>query len=599
MKKSVLGAGLALCTILSLTGCGSGEAASTASLSEIQEKYPAIIKNEGTPVEGQMLKVGYISDSPFKGIFNPVFYTSGDDGQIMENAMNGAFTIGPDFKLVLDSDETPINVHIDTDKKEITYKINPKFKWNDGTPVTTDDIIRTYEILANADFIKAAQSPRFDPAMYIIEGINDYNEGKASKISGLEKISDSEMKIHVSEVTPGVYYGGATVGEFVKASSLEGIPMDKIMESDAFRKNPPSYGPYYISNIIPGEHVTFTANPYYYKGEAKIKTIDLEVIPSSQSVKDIETGGHDIYIGTGADVWSEITQFNNISIATRPSLYMAYMGFNQGTWDSEKNECVTDPNAKMNNPALKRALGLAIDNATIGNKFYHGLRFPATSAIAPVFTDYYNASENSFPYDPEKAKQILDEAGYKDVDGDGFREDPQGQPLVISLAMMSGGETAEPLSKYYLQAWENIGIKCHLVDDRLIEFNDFYDRVKRNDPSIDVFMAAFGLASDPNPTGYWSKNAGMNHGRYTSEKMENILNKISSTEAVDPAKAKEFYAEYEKIFNEELPVVPTMCKLDFIVVNKRVMNYNFSYADETGFDWSKIEVSANDPIVNQ
>ena len=599
MKKSVIRAGLALASILALSGCGNGSAITTASLSEIQQKYPAVIENEGTPVDVDVLKVGYISDSPFKGIFSPVFYTSGDDGQIMENAMNGAFAIGPDFKLILDSNETPVNVHIDEDKNEISYKLNPNFKWNDGTPVTTDDIIRTYEILANADFISAAQSPRFDPAMYIIEGINDYNEGKASKISGLEKISDSEMKIHVKEITPGVYYGGATVGEFVNAKSLDGIPMDKIMESDAFRKNPPSYGPYYISGIIPGERVTFTANPHYYKGEPKIKTVDLEVIPSSQSVKDIQTGGHDIYIGTGSDVWSEVTQFNNISIATRPSLYLAYMGFNQGTWDASKNECVTDPNAKMNNPALKRALGLAIDNKTIGDKFYHGLRFPATSAISPVFSEYFDPEENAFPYDPEQAKAILDEAGYKDVDGDGMREDPQGQPLVINLAMMSGGETAEPLSQYYLQAWKEIGVNSQLVDGRLIEFNDFYDRVKRNDPSIDVFMAAFGLGSDPNPTGYWGKNSGMNHGCYTSEKMESTLKNISSKEATDPAKAKEYYSEYRKVFNDELPVVPTQCKLDYLVVNKRVKNYNFSYADETGFDWSKIQLTSENPITHK
>ena len=62
------------------------------------------------------------------------------------------------------------------------------------------------------------------------------------KISGLEVIDDSTMKIHLKEVTPSTYWGGNFAGEFVNAKQFEGIPMNKIAESDALRKNPLSYG---------------------------------------------------------------------------------------------------------------------------------------------------------------------------------------------------------------------------------------------------------------------------------------------------------------------------------------------------------------------
>ncbi len=147
MKKSLLTAGLAMSVTLVLTGCGQADSEGLKTLAAIEEKYPPIIKNEGTPVEGGVLKIGVISDSGFKGIFNPFFYTDGVDHSCMAGLMGGAMPTDQEFKLVLDADWTPINIHIDKDKKEVTYKINPNFKWNDGTNVTTDDIIRTYEIL--------------------------------------------------------------------------------------------------------------------------------------------------------------------------------------------------------------------------------------------------------------------------------------------------------------------------------------------------------------------------------------------------------------------------------------------------------------------
>ena len=64
-------------------------------------------------------------------------------------------------------------------------------------------------------------------------------------------------------------------------NNFEGVPMDKIIESPALRKNPLSYGPYYIKDIVQGEKVIFEANPYYYRGEPKIKTIEMEILPPS------------------------------------------------------------------------------------------------------------------------------------------------------------------------------------------------------------------------------------------------------------------------------------------------------------------------------
>ena len=105
-------------------------------------------------------------------------------------------------------------------------------------------------------------------------------------------------------------------------------------------------------------------------------------------------------------------------------------------------------------------------------------------------------------YDPEQVlNNYLADAGFVDNDGDGFVEDPDGEPFTLGFASMSGGETAEPIAQYYIQAWDEIGINVELVDGQLMEFNSFYERIEADDPAIDVYQAAFGVGGDPNPTG--------------------------------------------------------------------------------------------------
>ena len=607
MKRFLKTLSMGLAVSMLLVACGSPSGGGTtggstggekkdvaAATSAIEQKHPAIIENEGTAVADATLKVGVVSDSPFKGILHPYLYTRGVDNAFLKYTMSGAFPVDSDFKLILDSDETPIKMSIDKEKKEVTLKINPKFKWSNGETVTTKDIVKTYEIVANADYIKTSDSIRFSEDMQIIEGIVDYNKGKADKISGLEVIDDSTMKIHLTKINPGVLWGGPFISEFVNAKAFEGIAMNKVVESDALRKNPLSYGPYVIKSVVPGEKIVFEANPHYFRGEAKVKKLEMEILPPSQQVAATKAGKYDIILQSQADSYPQYAELDNIKIASRQDLYESYLGFKLGKWDKDKGEVVTNPEAKMADPKLRQAMAYAIDNDSIGEKFFNGLRFTAAGPIAPIFKSLYNPSIPNFKYDLEKAKALLDEAGFKDTNGDGIREDKKGQPLKINFAMMSGSEISEPLSQYYLQQWKEIGLDVALVDGRLLEFNNFYERVETDDPAIDCYSAAWGLASDPNPSGFYGKSSNANYPRYTSEKIQTILDKISSEDALDPAKMKEFYDEFQQVAFEEVPFIPFLNRVDFLPVNKRVKNYDFTW--DTKFDWSKIELTAAEPI---
>ena len=570
-------------------------------VSTVESQYPSYVENEGNPVEATVLKVAVVSDSPFRGIFNGFLYSDSLDGSFMASTMNGAFPIDQDLKIILDSDETPIKVSVNPEEKTVTYKINPNFKWSNGEPVTTKDIVKTYEIMANQEYITSSKSLRYNKNRKAIVGIEEYNEGKADKISGLEVIDDSTMKIHLKEMTPSVYWGGNFVPEFVNAKQFEGIPMDKITESDALRKNPLSYGPYVIKEIVQGEKVIFEANPYYYKGEPKIKRLEMEILPPSQQVAAIKSGKYDIVLKVSPEIFPELEKLDNINILTKKAGSMNYIAFKLGKWDEEKNEVVTDPNSKMYDLNLRKAIAYAIDMDAVSKQFYHGLSTPAKSQLSPLFPSLHNPEINGFKQDVEKAKQLLDEAGFKDVDGDGIREGKDGKPVKYTLAMMSGGEIAEPLAQYYIQQWRAIGLDVELLDGRLLDSKNFYNRVNGDDPAIDFCIAGIGFGTDPQQLAIFGKNAKFNISRYISDNLEAALDATVSKEAMNEEYRVKAYKDYEKVFMEEIPAVPILNKLDILVVNKRIKKYDWRPnvdGKPNTFKWSMIEVVAPQPIVD-
>ena len=570
-------------------------------VSTVESQYPSYVENEGNPVETSVLKVAVVSDSPFRGIFNGFLYSDSLDGSFMASTMNGAFPIDADLKIILDSDETPIKVSVNPEEKTVTYKINPNFKWSNGEPVTTKDIVKTYEIMANQEYITSSKSLRYNKNRKAIVGIEEYNEGKADKISGLEVIDDSTMKIHLKEMTPSVYWGGNFVPEFVNAKQFEGIPMDKIIESDALRKNPLSYGPYVIKEIVQGEKVIFEANPYYYKGEPKIKRLEMEILPPSQQVAAIKSGKYDIVLKVSPEIFPELEKLDNINILTKKAGSMNYIAFKLGKWDEEKNEVVTDPNSKMYDLNLRKAIAYAIDMDAVSKQFYHGLSTPAKSQLSPLFPSLHNPEINGFKQDVEKAKQLLDEAGFKDVDGDGIREGKDGKPVKYTLAMMSGGEIAEPLAQYYIQQWKAIGLDVELLDGRLLDSKNFYNRVNGDDPAIDFCIAGIGFGTDPQQLAIFGKNAKFNISRYISDNLEAALDATVSKDAMNEEYRVKAYKDYEKVFMEEIPAVPILNKLDILVVNKRIKKYDWRPnvdGKPNTFKWSMIEVVAPQPIVD-
>lgn len=595
--KSLRTAAIMLSCVLALTACGSGNkkddgaAKGKNAAQAMQEKYPTVIDNDGTPIKGGVLKIGYVSDSPFKGVLNGVLATDSNDFAMI-GPMTGAFPVNKNYSTKLDSNDTPINVHVDEKKKEIILKINPKFKWSNGEPVTSADIVKTFEIIANQKYIVAAQSPRFGGNMLLVKGIEDYNQGKSPKISGLEVKSPSELVVHLTKVTPSAKWGGVVPSEFVNAKQLEGVPMDKIQSSDALRKNPLSYGPYVVKSLVPGEKIIYEANKYYYRGEPKIKTLEMMIVPSAQQVAAMKAGKFDIMTNCHNSVFDKMKELKNTKISIKPALSYGYLGFKMGKWDAKSNRVQFNPKAKMSDPNLRKAMGYAMNVDQVAEKFLNGLSFRLTSPIIPAFEGLHDEKIEGYPLDLDKANKLLDEAGYK-KGKDGFRTDKDGKPLVINYAAMKNSALSQPISDNYIQQWKKIGLNVKYVNGRLLDFQDFYSRIQNDSPDIDVYLAGWGTGSDPNPAGFYAVNEAFNFQRYENPELTKALGAINSEASLDDKVMVENYKNFQKVFQDLGVCVPVTAGFDYIVVNNRVKHYDITA--DTSWDLSEAEVTAEAP----
>ena len=589
MKKLSKIVALCLATSFLFTACGSNseKKETKQEKKEVGVQDNLVIENEGTPVENATLKIAYISDSPFTGIFHQAFATGNPDMEILSYSTNGTFKMDENYKIV---NGGGADVEFDAKGKKATITINEKYTWNDGTPVTSADFLEYYKIVAHKDYTGV----RFDDDMRNVVGIDEYHDGKAKDISGFKTLSDKKFEINFKSFNPGILWGGGIPFEPVPSHKLKDIPVKEQEAHDITRKNPLSPGPYYIKEIVPGQQVVFEANPYYYKGQPKVKTVIWKIVPSAQIVAALQAGEYDLTVSLNADLYSKVKDLKNVKIGVQDDLSYSYIGFKLGKWDKAKGEVIPDPNAKMADVKLRQAMAYAIDNNLVGTKFYEGLRRNATQLMIPAFKEFYDESLKGYTLDLEKAKQLLDEAGYKDVNGDGIREDKNGQPFKINFAAMSGGATAEPIAQYYMQQWKSIGLDVQLTNGRLIEFNSFYEKVQTDDPEIDIYQAAWSTGSNPNPTGLYGRKALFNFSRFASPELDAILAKINSVEAVDKDYRSKAYKEFANYMFENVPVVPTLFRKSIVAVNNRVKKWDITPGNNfTIFD---VELTAPEPI---
>ena len=583
-----------LVMMMLLMSCGPGQKKSADGNKNSESiKFETETQNKDNAVPGAVLSVAMVKDSPLVGIFNQAMYKDGYDGDIIDWFL-GSYILDIDENFEV-TDTGIATLSVDPENKKATIKIKDGMKWSDGQPIVADDIIYTYEVIGNKEYTGV----RYSDESAKIVGMEDYKAGKASTISGIKKIDDKTVEISFKEMGQGIYTGGNGLERYAMPKHyLKDVPIKDLEKSEKIRSKVVVAGPYTISSIVPGESIELKGNPYYFKGKPKTDKVTIQVVNSQTITAAMKSGKYDIVLDIPTELYKTYKDLDNIDTLGRQELYYSYLGFKMGKYDKTKGENVVNPNAKVADLKLRQALAYGLDINQMVKAFYDGLREKATSSVPPVFEKYYPKDLAGFSYDPEKAKKLLDEAGYKDVNGDGYREDKNGKPFEIKIAAMSGGDIAEPLVQFYIQQWKEIGIKGVLATGRLIEFNSFYDKVEADDPEIDVYFAAWGVGTNLGPYETAGRKSMFNYSRFASDENDKLMAEVTSPKTLtDPNYKPEAYKKWQEYYINQAVEVPLTYRYQLYPVNKRVKNFDVAYGiQKQGKGIHLVELTAAEPI---
>lgn len=580
MKKSkflkVFSSAMALSVILA--GCSTSNNSSSKNAPKAKVEFKTEVDNGGSAVDGATLKYGILSPTPLTGMWNPIFLTQQTDNEVIGNVVGDTFSTDDERKVKQDNEDDPVKFHLDREKKEITFTVHKDLKWSDGSEVTAKDIVATYELMGNPKF---KENARYTNAFDLIEGMKDYHEGKADKISGITEKDNKTVVVKYTEIKPSVLFGEGWITNVLNAKQVADASKDfaKFAEAD-LNKKPLSYGPYVIAKEVNGESVLAEANPHYYKkDDVKVKKIEFKVVSPAQASSVIKNGDVDVLPGVTANVWDSSKDLKNGDFVSKPSYYLSYVGFRTGQWDKEKSENVEDPDSKLKDKNVRQAFELAVDRDQINEKVFKGLRFtPTGSGMYPPATGkLQNEKATAVKKDVEKAKKLLDEAGYKDTDGDGLREDKNGKKLTFNFAIRNVGQDFDQtLADTFIKSWKEVGLDVQLVDGKLMSPKDWSQRVTADDPNIDIFQGAWGLGSNPNPSGLIGPTSPLNYTRYTSDTLTKNLEALNSQDMFDDEKLKAAYRKFDTDYANEVPWLPFSWATEMTWVNKRVKNLDLN-----------------------
>ena len=577
MNKKAIAGLLGAASLVTLAACNnnnkaSGDSSSNAKTEE--RKFASDVTNEGTAIKGGTVNYAMVSASPFKGLINPLLYVDSGDGTLVDFAFAQLFEF--DANQRIKKDGGMMEFTLDKENKTVTLKLRSKdYKWSDGQPLTIDDYIFTYEFIGRKDY----EGVRYDENAENIVGMKDYHEGKADKISGITEKDNKTVVVKYTEIKPSVLFGEGWITNVLNAKQVADASKDfaKFAEAD-LNKKPLSFGPYVIAKEVNGESVLAEANPHYYKkDDVKVKKIEFKVVSPAQASSVIKNGDVDVLPGVTANVWDSSKDLKNGDFLSKPSYYLSYVGFRTGQWDKEKSENVEDPDSKLKDKNVRQAFELAVDRDQINEKVFKGLRFtPTGSGMYPPATGkLQNENATAVKKDVEKAKKLLDEAGYKDTDGDGLREDKNGKKVTFNFAIRNtGADYDQALADTFIKAWKEVGLDVQLVDGKLMSPKDFSSRLLAGDKSIDIFQGAWQLGTNPDRSSMLGRKTPLNLYRYTSSTFDEAFKEQSSDAMFDDAKLKEAYNKFDNLVADELPYFPLSWDTDLTWVNKRVKALN-------------------------
>ncbi|PFR43585.1 ABC transporter substrate-binding protein [Bacillus cereus] len=495
------------------------------------------------------------------GVFLPYFQQNGWDGNVTSVIFASLVSTDKQGKPIPELAE---KWDVSSDQLTYTFHLRKDLKFSDGSPLTADDVAFTLTLLHDK-----AYEGEVDISQYAVKGGKEYKEGKATSIEGIQVVDPQTIKITTEKVNSQAIFvlGGTVLSKaYYGKDYKQNTSLDYL--KDLYGK-PLAAGPYKFEKYIPGQEVRFVANENYYAGKPKIQNFIYKITSGDTKLQLFQTGEVDhTGLGTGDEVLEQAKalEFANIQIETAPSFSYIYMNNNKPYLKDKK---------------VRQALIYGLDRKKYVDTALKGYGTVANVPIHPTSWAYTEEGVNKYEYDKEKAKKLLDEAGWK-VGSDGIRE-KDGQKLKLSYFGPSSAKDSDLLIPIAKENYKEIGVE---FNPEFMDFNTMLSKVNKGD--YDLASVSTPITSDPSETaGEYLSTANETSLGYKNAKVDELIQK--GIETIDIEKRKPIYKELYKELSDDPPVI-------LLNYRRTITGYN---GNIKGIDPEKYNsISANLPVLS-
>ncbi|PJC71623.1 MAG: peptide-binding protein [Syntrophobacterales bacterium CG_4_8_14_3_um_filter_58_8] len=461
------------------------------------------------PAYGDIMVEGSIGDA---SNLIPLLASDSTSHEIAGLIFNGLIKYDKDIRIVGDLAES---WEISKDGLVITFPLRKGVRWHDGRPFTAADVLYTYQVTVDpktptayaGDFLKVKKA----------EALDDWT---------FRATYDKPFAPALMSWSVGILPKHLLAGKEITTSPLG--------------RRPIGTGPYKFKEWVTGQKIVLVSNPDYFEGRPYIDGYILRIIPDTATMfLELRANGID-RMGLTPLQFTRQTENNlfreNFNKYRYLSFAYTYMGYNL------KNPLFADKR-------VRQAIAHAVNRVEIIDGVLLGLGKPATGPYKPG-TWAYNPDVRAYPYDPAKAKALLAEAGWKDLNGDGVLE-KDGRPFAFEIITNQGNEIRAKCAEIIQRRLSEVGIKVKI---RVVEWaafvKDFINKRK-----FDATILGWTIPMEPDLYDVWhSSKTGpeeLNFISYKNAEVDALIEK--GRETFDQSVRKRCYDRIQEILAEEQP----------------------------------------------
>lgn len=466
---------------------------------------------EGEPKKGGKVSIPIVADPTF----NPWHPNAYAESNVINRVLfSGLTQTGENLEPIPDLAE---EWETSEDELEWTFHLRDDVLWHDGEQFTADDVAFTFnEIVLNKEL--GANNTSYFGQLKEVQVVDDYT------VKFIMESPVAALPAYLSfntEIIPEHIFAGQDPWDLTSFN----------------KENPVGTGAFKLKSYTSGQNVVLERNEDFYGDIALLDEVEYKVLADANThVAQLLSGELSIFALDDLSAIERIEGADNVTVEARETPRFFWIIANQ---EVEKYQDVR----------VRQAILHSIDRQNIIDTVLKGYGTIADAGIAPALKDYYTDDVTRYDYDPERAKELLAEAGWEDTDGDGI-VDKDGEPFTIDFEIGLQGDL-EAISQMVQQYLVKTGFDVNL---NAMEWNSMIQEVVVN-RDYEMSLNWWRYPADPDLSAYMHSRsvAGNNIPAYQNPELDKLLDAGAQTSDIE--ERKEIYVDAQKLMAEELPYI--------------------------------------------